>query len=308
MIGQKARLALVAHAHLVGIVLTGERSCREAGADLDPLDRIDAHQRRREIGIELAIDRRPKSGRDTLCNHFDDGAHRGPALADLVKIALEQARLLGVRTEEWIALDLIPIPARAVDLVDPHLNQRGTHPHSRHDLASDSAGSYPHRGLPRGLPAAAAVVADAVFRVIGVVGVAGPIFLLDIGIVFRALIDIVDRERNGRAGRHLGSGCVIHKYARENPDLIRLATLAGETRLAGPSLVEPGLDVALRQHDAGRAAVDDTADRRTMTLAKGRDTEEMTERIKRHERGRFECRRAANAGYVYRAICLPAKT
>ena len=38
-------------------------AAREAGADLDALDRVDAHQRRGEIGVELAVDRRAPAGR-----------------------------------------------------------------------------------------------------------------------------------------------------------------------------------------------------------------------------------------------------
>ncbi len=48
----------------------------EAVADLDALDRIDAHQRGGEIGVELAVDRRAQPGRHALGHDLDHGADR----------------------------------------------------------------------------------------------------------------------------------------------------------------------------------------------------------------------------------------
>src|SRR5713101_1256175 len=114
MVGQKHRLAVVAHAHLVGIVLAAERRRRKAGADLDALDGIDAHQRGGEIAVELAVDRRAEAGGNTLRDDLDDGADGGAALADVVEIRLEAPGLLGIGTEERVAVDLVPVPARTV--------------------------------------------------------------------------------------------------------------------------------------------------------------------------------------------------
>ncbi len=138
------------------------------------------------------------------------------------------------------------------------------------------------RGLARGLASAAAVVANAVFDVIGVVGVARPVLVLDIGIILGALIDIVDHERDRRSGRHLRAGRLLDEHAGEDFHRVRLAPLRGEARLARPPLVEIGLDVGLGQRDAGRAAVDHAADRRPMALAEGRDPEKVAEGIERH--------------------------
>ena len=44
MVGEETRLAVVAHAHLVGILLAGQGRGGKAGADLDALDGVDAHQ------------------------------------------------------------------------------------------------------------------------------------------------------------------------------------------------------------------------------------------------------------------------
>src|SRR5208283_3255815 len=45
IVGEKDRLAVIAHAHLVAVLFTRQLRGTEAGADLDALHRIDAHQR-----------------------------------------------------------------------------------------------------------------------------------------------------------------------------------------------------------------------------------------------------------------------
>jgi len=190
--------------------------------------------------------------------------------------------LLGIRAEERIALDLIPVPARALDSVLAHLDQRAAHRHTGHDFASDRTGGNTRGGFARRLAAAAAIVANAVFGVVGVIGVPRPVLVLDVGIVLGALVDVVDHERDGRPGRDLFAGRFIDEHAGEDFHLVRLAPLRGETRLARPPLVEVGLDVGLGQRDAGRAAVDHAPDRDAVAFAEGRDPEKMAEGIERH--------------------------
>ena len=170
----------------------------------------------------------------------------------------------------------------AVDRVLAHLDERAAHRHAGHDLARDRAGRDAHGGLARRLAAAAAIVADAVFGVVGVVGVAGPVLVLDVGIVLGALVDIVDHQRDRRAGRHLPAARVVREHAGEDFHRVGLAPLRGEARLARPPLVEIGLDVGLGQRDARRAAVDHAADRRPVAFAQGRDAEKMAEGVERH--------------------------
>ena len=74
------------------------------------------------------------------------------------------------------------------------------------------------------------------------------------------------------------------KDAGQDADLVGLAALGHEARLAGAAAVEPGLDVGLGQRDAGRAAIDDAADGRAVALAPGGDAEEMAEAVVRHGR------------------------
>jgi len=67
---------------------------------------------------------------------------------------------------------------------------------------------------------------------------------------------------------------------------IGLVALGDMARGARPPLVQLGLDVGLRQHESGRAAVDDAADRRTVTLAEGRDAKQRADRAPGHGRQR----------------------
>ena len=107
------------------------------------------------------------------------------------------------------------------------------------DLAGDGAGGDAGRGLARGGAAAAAIVADAVFQIIGEVGMARPVEILDLAIVLRALVLVADHQAHRRArGQAL-------EHARQDLHLVRLAPLGGEFGGAGLAPVEPVLDVGL---------------------------------------------------------------
>src|SRR5262249_23498292 len=82
--------------------------------------------------------------------------------------------------------------ARALDSVIAHLDQRAAHRHTGHDFTSDRTGGNARGGFARRLAAAAAIVANAVFGVVGVIGVPRPVLILDVGIVLGALVDVVD--------------------------------------------------------------------------------------------------------------------
>ena len=150
------------------------------------------------------------------------------------------------------------------------LNERAAHLQIRHDLARDGACRNPHRRLARRLAAAATIIAQAIFDVVGIVGVAGPIFVFDVGIIFAALIDVVDHERNRRASGNLLAAHLVQKHAGQDFDRVRFLALRGETRLAGTAPVEIGLDVGLAQRNARRTTIDNAADGGSVALAEGR--------------------------------------
>ena len=95
-----------------------------------------------------------------------------------------------------------------------------------------------------------------------------------------------------RAGGDLAAG-LVGKHAGQDAHRVGLAALRGEARLSGPALVQEDLDVVCRQRNAGRAAVDDAADRRPVALAPGGNAKQVAERIVGHgERVRLAAQKA----------------
>ena len=110
MVGQEHRLAVIAHAHLVGILLAGQGGGGEAVADLHALDGVDAHQRAGQFGVQLAIDRRAQPGGNALGHHFDDGADGGAVLADAFQIALPRpATALASGQKKGLFVHCVPV-------------------------------------------------------------------------------------------------------------------------------------------------------------------------------------------------------
>jgi len=163
----------------------------------------------------------------------------------------------------------------------------------------------------RGAPAAA-IIAKAVFRLIGEIGVAGTKLVLDIGIVLGALIGVLDQERDRRAGGHLHPGVGMRHHAGENLDRIRLLALGGEARLPGTAAVEIVLDFGLGQRQQRRAAVDHAADRNPVAFAEGRDPKQVAESVEGHiwrsgrrAKSMLNCRNARAPGGQIRVLYEP---
>ena len=98
----------------------------------------------------------------------------------------------------------------------------------------------------------------------------------DGGVVLGALIGVLDHKRDRRAG-----GDAIENPG-ENPDLIQLPPLRRVARLAGPAPLQIPLQIVLRQRHPGRTAIDDAADRGTVTFTKTGDRKERSDGISRH--------------------------
>src|SRR3977135_3003656 len=97
-------------------------------------------------------------------------------------------RGLAVGTPEGIVAGGGPVPFGAIDLLGSELHHGAADADVvAQDLAGDGARCDPHRGLPRRLPAAAAIVAHAVFLEVGVIGVGGTELVLDLRIVGRRM-------------------------------------------------------------------------------------------------------------------------
>src|ERR671913_307896 len=245
VVAEEGRRAVL-HAHLVGIVLAAHRRRGEAVGDA--------------------------GGHD-----LDDRADRAATLADVVEIAFPALCRLAVGAPEGIVRRGVPVPLGAVDLLGAELDHGAAELDAvTQDLAGDGAGGDAHRRLARRLPAAAAIVAHAVFLEIGVVGVGGAETVLDLPIVARALVDIVDVQRDRRAG-----GDAL-EHAGQDLHRVRLLALGDEARLAGPALLHPHLDVGFAQRDARRRAVDDATDRRPVAFAPAGEPEEGAETAAGH--------------------------
>src|ERR1700722_14276083 len=300
VVGQKAWPPIIALAHFVGVLFAGEFGRCEAVADLDSLDGVDAHQRRGEFGVELAIDRRAPSCRNALGDNLDHGADRRARLAHFIEIVGETFSSRGVGREERVAAHFVPIPARPIDLQLADLHQSAANENARRHFAGDRARDDAGCGLTRRGAAAAPIIADAVLRLVRVISMAGTVLVLDVAIVLRALIDIVDEHADWRSGRHLTVRRFVEHDARENSGLVRLTALGGETRRSRPPPVQFSLNVNCFQGNARGTAVDDAPDSRPVTLAEGGDAKEMSESVMRHDEPHGSYGRTSTASNPWR--------
>ncbi len=145
-------------------------------------------------------------------------------------------------------------------------------------LARDGTGGDAHHGLARRGAPAAAVVAKAVFLLVGVVGVTGTKPVLDLLVVARTRVGVLDEDADGRAG-----GAAL-EHTGEDLHRVGFVALTDELRRAGAAPVDVALQIGLAQLESRRAAVDDATQRGSVTLAEGRHREQSADRITRHTR------------------------
>ncbi len=249
----------------------------EAGAELDALDGVDAHQPVREIGFELVEHGLAEPDGHSLREHVDARADRVARAAQLDHEALELLELRGVRAEERIVVDDVEI--HGIELERAEARQVAADPHADtlgQILACDRACRDAHDGFPRRRAAAAAVIADAVLVLVGVIGVAGPETVLDLRVVARALVDVLDEQPDRRARRD------ALEDARQDAHLVGLLALRDVAAPARAPALEIGLDRRLVEREPGRATVDDAAERRAVALAEGRHLESLSVAVTGH--------------------------
>ena len=118
-------------------LVVGQRSRRrgepEAVADLHPLDRLDAHQRGREPGVEpsvpVHVGAEPR--RQAVHDHLDDAAEGVAVLVGLVDLGHHRLRGVGVEAADWVVVEAGHVvrsghgAVRRLRRADPH--------HVRHD-------------------------------------------------------------------------------------------------------------------------------------------------------------------------------
>src|SRR5580658_10441337 len=132
-------------------------------------------------------------------------------------------------------------------------------------FAGNGAGGNAHRRLARALPAAAAVIANAVFLPVRVVRVAGTEAVGNFCVVLAALVFVAYQQCDRRAG-----GLAL-EHAGENFDAIAFAPLRDVARGTGLAPVKVALDVFGGKRQPRRAAIDDAADRRPVRFAERGD-------------------------------------
>src|SRR3546814_16744811 len=97
------------------ISLATQPRCVETGADLNTLDRIDAHASRRQFAVELGVKRRALAGRNAGRDTFDHSAQRRTILACAIDQLLPTAGSLRIGTEERIIDNLRRVEIAEVD-------------------------------------------------------------------------------------------------------------------------------------------------------------------------------------------------
>ena len=150
------------------------------------------------------------------------------------------------------------------------------------NAARHRACSYPRGSLARTGAATAAIVSDAIFLIVGIVGMTGAVPITDLTIIFRPLICIFDHQRDRCACGDRAAGPVILKDAGQDFHLIGFPTLGYESRGAGAALVEELLNEGLIQRKIRRAAIDHASECGPVAFAPGGHAEEVAERVVRH--------------------------
>jgi hypothetical protein len=255
---------------------SGHACAREPGADLEALARRQRQHGLGEVGLELVEHRLPQARGHAVRDAADDAAERVPAAARLVDTLSHRLCGLRVRAAGRRSLDRLPRDGEQVelgldgvhladashDLADPVMAQH---------LARHRTGGDAPDGLSRAGAAASLPVADAVLRVIGVVGVRRTIDALQLLVGLGARVLVADEDQDRRA-----EGPPL-EHARQDLGAIRLLPRRREPALAGASPVQLPLDrVDLEREERG-TAVDHDADGSAVRLSPRLDPEELPE-------------------------------
>ncbi|KPX58538.1 Uncharacterized protein ALO53_04577 [Pseudomonas amygdali pv. photiniae] len=262
--------------HLVAVLGAALCNAVETGTDLHALDRIDAHQRVCQLGVQTIKDRLAEAGHHAFCDHGDFRTDRVLITSQLVHVGFQLRHLVRVGAEKRVVFYRIPGLERDLDRAQ-----------LAHVAANDDAlgcqvflGNRPrchaHGGFPCRTAAAAAVIANTVLVVVGVIGMSRTEQVLDSRIILGLLVCVADQQAYG------GTCGFTLEDAGEDLDLIGLLTLRGMTAGAWLAPVQITLQVLQVQLQPRRAAVDDSDQRRAVAFAGGGDSEQLAESVAGH--------------------------
>ena len=105
-------------------------------------------------------------------------------------------------------------------------------------LGSDGSGGNPPDGLPAGGASSAAIVAESVFGIKGIVGMSRAVAVLDLPVIPGTLVLVTHHERDG------STGGAPFEHAGENLHLIGFAACSGIFALSRLPAVKESLDIA----------------------------------------------------------------
>jgi hypothetical protein len=155
-----------------------------------------------DVGVELVVERLADADRNAARHDVDARAAAVAELAQLIDVRLDACDVAGVGGEEGVLGDVLPALERNRDVADRGevAGKRGpavlAQPFLGDRRRADRRCRQPCRRATT-----AARVAQAVFVVVRVVGVAGPERIEQVRVVLAALVGVADQERDRRPGR-----------------------------------------------------------------------------------------------------------
>ncbi len=252
------------------------RDAGKAGANLHPLDGVDAHHGKGDVGVQLVKQRIAQAHRHTRGRDANARAAGVAGLAQRVHVGLQLGHI-GHRRKKRVVGHMVPGLKGNRDIADlRHAAAKGGAVFFKQPLFGHGAGRHHGRGQAGRRAAAAARVAQAVFVQIGVVGMTGPEGLQDVAVVLAALVGVFDQEADRRAG---GLALV---HAGQDFHRVGFVALRHMAAGAGAAAIQITLNVGLRERHAGRAAVNHAANGRTVGFTKIGDCEKGSKGIAAH--------------------------
>src|SRR5690554_2422528 len=272
MVGEKALWR-----QLVTVLTAPLGDHRKAVANLYPLDGVDAHQRMCQVGIQTVKYRLTQSRWYPFGHHGNLCTHRVLVATQLVHESFKLRYPFGVGTEKGILVHRLPVFEINTDGAELTHIATYTDTLGCQVLLGDGTGCDPHGGLPGTGATAAAVVADTIFVMVGIIGVGRTKLILDIAVIPGALIGIFDQQPNRRPRGH------TFEHAGKNTHLIGLTALRRVPRRARAAAIEITLQIRLAKRKSRRTAVDNGTQCRAMALAESGDSEKLAESVAGHE-------------------------